>query len=113
MIHEFGLGTLINLDGGRIVEAWNQAISRATRDCEDRPAENKPRKVTLELELTPVVFQDGAVLDSLKGIFRIKDTVPTRQSKDYSLGFRKRHGQARLVFNDLSEDDIHQKTIDE
>lgn len=48
MLHQFGLETLRDLDGGRVVEAWNQALVRVARDCEDRPQEKKPRKILLD-----------------------------------------------------------------
>lgn len=113
MIHNFTLQNLSELDAGRICESWNQAVMRAANDCDDRPALKKPRKIMLELELTPVFQQDGAFLDSLNGTFRVKESVPTRESKEYSIGFRKKSGQPNLVFNDMSEDNVHQRTIDQ
>lgn len=113
MIHEFSLPTLIELDGGRVPEAWNQAVQRCAADCEDRPALKKARKVTLELELIPVFSQDGHVLDSIDASFKVKDSAPLRETKKYNLALRKKAGKHQLVFNDMSDDNIHQRTIDE
>ena len=113
MMHEFSLETLVELDGSRICEAWNQAVQRVARDCEDRPAEKKARKVVLELELVPVFDHEGHVLDSCNGTFKVKDNVPVRQSKEYNFGFRKAAGQPQLIFNDMADDNIHQRSIDE
>ena len=112
MLHEFSLPTLVNLDGGRITEAWLQALKRCARDCEDRPAVEKPRKVVLELSVRPVMDEQGG-LDTIRGTFQIKDTAPARESKVYDFGLRQiRGGDVQLVFNDLSDDNVNQSTID-
>ena len=114
MFHEFGLETLLELDGGRVVEAWNQALGRVALDCEDRPGVHKPRKVTLELELVPSI-SDGGHLESVKGSFKVKDSSPVRETKKYDLGVRRQSGSRapQLVFNDMSDDNVHQRTIDQ
>lgn len=107
-LHQFSLKTLMALDGGRVVEAWDQAVKRCVSDCEDRPGVKKARKVTLELHLEPICEQGS--LDSVDGNFKVTDSAPKRETKTYNFGVRR--GQM-LVFNDLSDDNIHQKTIDE
>lgn len=107
-VHELNLAALMHdLDGGRIGEAFAQELKRVALDCDDRPTDNKPRKVTLEAVLVPIP-QDGA-LDSVAAKFQVTSSVPKRRSKQYNLGFR--HG-GKLVFNDLSEENIHQATFD-
>lgn len=106
-VHQLNLATLMELDGGRVTEAFQQEIKRLVADCEDRPGEAKPRKILLELELVPVMF-DGHI-DSIDGKFRVKSTVPVRRSKKYNFGVRR---GGFLVFNDLSDGDINQKTIE-
>ncbi len=106
---ELNLASLMEeLDGGRINEAFAAELRRVALDCEDRPADDKVRKVSLELQIEPVCDDQGH-LDSLKGKFHVTSTVPKRRSKTYSFGFRK---GGRLVFNDLSDDNIHQQTIE-
>jgi len=111
-MHEFSLESLIELDGGRVPVAFNQAVVRLLKDCEDRPNDSKARKVTVELSLKPIGDEHGN-LDEVKGSFKVKDTVPERETKEYSFGVRKRSGQPVLVFNDMSDDDVNQKTIDD
>ena len=114
MMIEFSLANLQALDNGRVVEAFNQAVKRVVGDCQDRPALKKARKVTLEMEVVPVFAQDGAGgLDSIKAVFKVTDTAPKRESKEYSFGCHTRKGKPELVFNDLSDDNVHQRTIDE
>lgn len=108
-VHELNLASLMEqLDGGRVHEAFMAELRRVSIDCEDRPADDKVRKVSLELQLVPVC-DDSGQLDSLSGKFHVTSTVPKRRSKSYSFGFRK---GGRLVFNDLSDDNIHQQTIE-
>jgi hypothetical protein len=96
------------LDGGRIHEAFMAELRRVAIDCEDRPGDDHARKVSIELQVTPVCDEQGK-LDSLSGKFHVTSTVPKRRSKSYSFGFRQ---GGRMVFNDLSDDNIHQKTIE-
>ena len=108
-VRELTLAALMEeLDGGRIHEAFMAELRRVALDCEDRPADDKTSKVTLELHVEPIT-DEHVQLDSLSGKFHVTSTVPKRRSKSYSFGFRK---GGRLVFNDLSDDDIHQRTIE-
>lgn len=108
-VHELNLKSLMeDLDGGRIHEAFMSELRRVAMDCEDRPADDKVRKISLELKLTPICDEHG-LLDSLAGKFHVTSSVPARRSKTYSFGFRK---GGRLVFNDLSDDNINQQTIE-
>lgn len=93
----------------RIAKAFEIALKRAAEDCDDRPGEKRPRKVLLEAEFWPVADQRGDLCE-VKGSFRIKSTIPSQRSKDYSFECRK---GGMLVFNDLSQDDVNQKTFDE
>ena len=108
-VHELTLSALMrDLDGGRISEAFMRELQRVALDCEDRPADDKARKVRLELRVEPVLDEQG-FLESIKGKFFVTSQVPQRRSKTYDFGFRK---GGHLVFNDLSDDNIHQGTIE-
>lgn len=107
-LHELSLGNLLKLDGGRVVEAFDQAVARCIADCKDRPAVAKARKVTLELQLLPAQDDDGDIRD-VKSLFLIKDSAPIRQSRVYSLEIRG----SKVAFNDLSTGDARQRTLDQ
>ncbi len=111
MIHEFALETFPFLDGGKVAEAWKQAVARAIADCLDRPEVEKARTVTMALQLTPEA--ERGVCDSVNARFSFKDGMPSRDSRAYNLGLRRRAGQMMLVFNDLADDNVHQRTIDQ
>lgn len=108
-VHELTLAALMeDLDGGRISAAFGAELRRVAVDCDDRPNDDKPRKVTLTLELSPQPDEDGH-LASIRGKFHITSTVPKRRSRVYDFGFRN---GGQLVFNDLSDDNINQRTIE-
>lgn len=107
-VYEFSLANLPHLDEGRLALAFQQAITRAVADCEDRPGEGKGRSIALVAEIVPVMFDNH--LDTVNVSFQVKESLPTRKSKTYNMGVRK---GGKLVFNDLSDDNIHQRTIDE
>jgi hypothetical protein len=116
MRRELKLEELMHVDGGRIAVAFNQALARLAADCEDRPGDNKPRVVTLQCALVPMVDARGQYEDA-KAQFQISDSIPKRKSKVIDLqptrkskGGRQEHS---FAFNDLSEDDANQRTIDE
>lgn len=92
---ELTLASLLDLDGGRISEAFMVELRRAVSDCDDRPVDGKARKVTLELELKPRVDVESGQLESVDGKFFVTSSVPKRRSKAYSFDFRK---GGRLAF---------------
>jgi len=108
-VYALDLASLMEqLDGGRVAEAFDAELRRVVMDCEDRPADDKERKVVLTFQIKPVV-DDSGHLDEVKGRFQVTSTVPRRRSKIYSFGARK---NGVLVFNDLSDDNINQGTIE-
>lgn len=97
-----------SLDGGRINEAVKQELRRVVLDMEDRPADDKPRTVELKMTFVPQLDDQG-LLDSVNAKFVVTSKVPARRSRPINFGVRR---GGMLVFNDLSEDDIHQGTIE-
>jgi hypothetical protein len=106
-LHYFQLDSLKDLDGGRVAEAFAQAVRRAVSDCEDRPTEENARKVTLQLELLPVMASDGSC-EGVSAAFQVKDSIPTRKSRIYSFGVKA--GQ-KLFFSDEDPHNISQFTF--
>lgn len=106
-ILQLTLGSLQELDDGRVVKAFEHELKRAVQDCQDRPGDKNAREVTMVLKLTPIVDEAG-MCEETNGEFHIKSKVPQRKSKTYSFGVR-RGGQ--LAFNANSPDNIDQKTI--
>ncbi len=104
---QFTLESLAELDGGKAVKAFEQHVRRAALDCMDRPADATARKVTLELELVPVL-EPGGDCTEVSARFRAASALPKHQTKLYSLGLRK---NGVLVFNPDSPDHVDQSTL--
>lgn len=102
------LASLAEIDGGRLALAFEQALKRCVLDCEDRPGESKPRKLTLNLELTPTLDED-LVCDNVKLQFHISDNVPKRRTKKYDMSLRK---GGHLLFQPDSLDNVDQTTFE-
>jgi len=108
-VAEFNVESLASLDGGRVAEALMQAIRRCVNDCDDRPGVKAARGVRLLMKIAPVANDDGT-LDEIKMQFTVTDSAPKRESKTYSMAFRK---GGKLAYNDLSVEDVKQRTFDE
>lgn len=107
---ELNLASLQDLDDGRVAVAFQHEMKRAVQDCIDRPADKKPRTVTLELAIKPIVSPDSSIveMEGADGEFTIKSKVPTRKSKTYNFRSNK-HGQ--LAFSSESPENADQTTF--
>ena len=107
MLMELNLENVKHMADGTIAQAFQVHMKRAISDAEDRPGDKKSRKVTLEFEVTPVVLQDGAVTE-VQIEAKVKSTVPPHVSRPVECKIKQ---GGRAAFNDLSQDNVHQKTI--
>lgn len=87
-LRQLTLAQVAEIDDGRIAAAFAQALKRVAQDCDDRPGDDRPRKIVLEMAFMPVLSEDG-ICDSVKSQCQIKDTIPTRKSRVYDFGLRK------------------------
>lgn len=109
MLHEVKLDTLQHAAGGTIDAAFAHHVKRVSEDCYDRPGCVTAREVSVLVKITPVIDEAG-LCETTKMEVEVSSKVPKHVSRPIDCGLRK---GGRLVFNDLSEDDVHQKTIDE
>lgn len=96
------------IDDGRLAVAVEQALRRVTADIEDRPGLKKPRTLNLSLSFIPVFDTNTSTCDGVKMSFKVKESVPVRESKAYDLGVRKGN---LLTYQPLSLDNHTQETI--
>lgn len=106
-LKQLSLAELARIDDGRIEAAFNQAVRRAAADCDDRPGDDRPRKIMLEIAFVPVVTEEG-ICDSVKSQMQIKETIPTRKSRTYDFGLRK---GGLFVYQPMALDNHRQSTI--
>lgn len=100
---ELDLNTLHQLQDGAIFEQVQKLIKQAVADCENRPGEERARKVTLQLELKPVTEYEEIddthtrkVLSGLKLSLQMDVKCPTRKTIEFDCGVGEGHA---LLFN--------------
>jgi hypothetical protein len=106
-IEKFRLESLATIDGGRIKEAFEQAFARLVADCHDRPDLKAARKLGLIVIVEPI--SDGGTLNSIDVNFEMKDSLPKRESRSYNMALDQ---GGHVVFNELSPEEIRQRTLD-
>ena len=109
MLHELSLDTMKHAAQGKVDAAVGHHLKRAAEDCYDRPGCDAAREVAILIKIKPVVDQDG-MCESVNTEFEVSSKVPKHVSAPVNCGLRK---GGKMVFNDMSEDDVHQRTIDE
>jgi hypothetical protein len=107
-VQKLSLESIPELDPG-IVLAFNNHLKRAAQDCEDRPADRKPRKVTLEVMISPVMDLNTRECASTEIDLQTTSTIPAYRTRTYSVGMRK---NGILAFNPDSPDNCDQGTFD-
>lgn len=107
-LEKFTLASLATIDGERIAIAFEQALKRVANDCDDRPGEKKPRTITLQLSIVPVLDAAG-IADDCKVQATITDSVPKRKTRSYDMTMKK---GGHLMFHPESVDDHSQEVMD-
>lgn len=86
-LEQLTIHTLGNLDDAKTGVAFATHLKRAADDCYDRPVDNRPRKVTIQIELVPVPEANGDC-GEVNADVKITSTIPPHQTKTLSLGLR-------------------------
>jgi hypothetical protein len=107
-LKQLSLHEIADLDGGRIGEAMNQALKRIASDMDDRPGDDRPRKITLEIAAIPVVAEGGDA-EGCKIQIQVKESLPTRKSKVYDMGLRR---GGMVVFQPMALDNHMQTPLE-
>jgi len=107
MLEKFSLAALSTMDGGRLNETFEQALRRLQEDCKDRPAVKGARKLTLTVSLAPLA-DDAGELESIDARIDFNEKAPKRASKIYNM----ESFAGGLLFNELSPDEVKQRTLD-
>ena len=70
------LATLHQLDDGMVGRVVDAELQKVLRDCEDRPSLDKVRKVTIQLEITPLQDDRSYSLRGIDTQVQVKAFVP-------------------------------------
>ena len=103
------LGSLADLDNGKVNMAVNQAIRRCGNDCADRPGDSRKRTLTIKVDFVPVLEVDSGVLDVVNVGFKIDTKLPADQSTEYPM---TPSPGGLMEFNPASPHDPRQYTLD-
>lgn len=109
MLYELSLDSMKHVAAGKVDAAVTHHLKRAAEDCYDRPGCDSAREVQITIKVKPQIDQDG-LCESVNTEYEVSSKVPKHVSAPVNCGLRK---GGKMVFNDMSEGDIHQKTIDE
>lgn len=100
---ELNLATIQQLQEGAIFHQVQRLIAGAVADCENRPAEERARKVSIQLEILPVSRLEEIddthtrrVLDGVKLRLQMDVKCPTRKTIEFDCGVGENHA---LLFN--------------
>lgn len=113
MLKGLSIETLGDIDEGRIKAAVDLHLKKLTSDCIDRPGCKTARKLKLELYVTPQIDLDTGQCDDVNIEFDIGSKVPNHRSRPVNCKVRKTAKGPLLQFNDLSEENVNQRTLDE
>lgn len=106
---ELTLDSLKDLDYGKVQVAFQRHIERAVADCMDRPGDTSTRKVMLTCLLAPSEDQSG-VGDYVDLQCHVVSKLPAHKSRVFQGKPRLRGGNAQLMFDTDSPDDVEQGT---
>jgi hypothetical protein len=113
MLRQITIETLAFADDGRIKAAVDLHLKKLLADCVDRPGSDACRTLTLELFVTPTLDPDTMQCDDVNIEFQIGSKVPKHRSRPINCKVRKSHQGYMAMFNDLSEENADQRTLDE
>ena len=104
------LQNISQLDSGLAMEMFQGNLRRAVKDCLDRPTDRRARKVTLQVNLTPVTEIRGNIVDcdGAKGVFLCKAKLPDFESREVDFGVQQ---SGELLFNPDSPQNHKQMTL--
>lgn len=108
MLKRLGLGTLSELDHGRLAAEFDEDLNALARDCRDRPLLDKVRRLTLMIEIKPVRPPSGAGAIGTSVVASVDTSFPKRQTAAYTMELT---ADAGLNFRGDSPDDPNQSTF--
>ena len=107
-IRKLDLKSLADLDGGKPGVAFAQALARCESDCRDRPGVSDARRISITVEIVPVVDETGE-LHSCDVRADFSDKLPKRATRKYNMITDDDGG---ILFNDGAPENARQGTID-
>lgn len=106
----FTLANIHTLDKERYGKAVDLLIKKAIEDCLDRPGDDRPRKLTMQMSFVPVTAAEGRTIEceGAKVVGQAKLAIPNFETKVVDIGVKSTgHG----YFNEANPEDHRQGTL--
>ena len=109
-LKQLTLQTLQDLDFGKASMGFQRLLTQAVLDCINRPADDRIRKITMQLNLKPVAETVGNTIscEGAKGVFQMRLHIPDMETPEVDFGVRE---NGMLVFNEDSPREHRQGTF--
>jgi hypothetical protein len=111
-LHRLQADSLAQLDRGALGVAMEKAIHQAANDCVDRPADDRARVVTVQIELKPKAEFDNDTrsieIVGAEGKYKVKCKVPDYESKPLDFGLQT---DGTLIFNESIPDNHRARSL--
>jgi len=107
-LREVDFNSLSEMDDGVLNLVLRKHLKRAADDCMDRPGDQKPRKIKIEIGYVPMLLPSGEAYDAGMQV-KIASSIPDHVSQAYNVGMRK---NGTFVFNANALDSVNQNTMD-
>ncbi len=104
------LDTIKDLDLGRVGVGFGRLLEQAVRDCLDRPADERARKLILQLSLKPKSEIVGQTVscEGAAGVAQLRLKLPDYESQEVDFGVKQ---NGKLIFSEDSPRDHRQATM--
>lgn len=88
------LATVPELAHGKVGVAFDRECKRMIRDCIDRPSDERPRKLVLQVTFKPVAVVDGQCVtcEGARAVAKIRGMAPDYETQEIDLGVRENGG---------------------
>lgn len=112
-VKQLTLETLPEVARGAVEVAFDRLVAAAIADCIDRPAEKKPRKVSLVIGFSPIpeLIGNEYFADRAACKIAIKPSFPQMETGVLDFSIKTRAGRAEALFAPDSPESVDQATM--
>ena len=111
-MEKVSLATIHLIDDGSLQQLFDRAIKNALADCDDRPADETAREVTLKFSIVPV-SATGRSCERVSIDAQVNTKVPAYRTTPTDVSVRKDKNGFMGLFNPMAPEDAEQRTLDE
>lgn len=101
-VSQLTLEQLFNLDDGLLAAAFDANMANVIRDMNDRPNDDRARKVVVTLTFKPEAHQGD--LDRVKLEHKVTATIPSQEGRECTLIPKRLGKELFLVFPTIGTD---------